>query len=193
MLVHPALEHIVVPQFIGVATDNLMLRPLFPAELLALREGDEQFAVESALEPADGLRAMLVSDEVSPAWLERLRAAADRDPWQFGFVVLETMTGVALGMAGFKGPPDDHGVVEIAYGIVPEYRGRGYATEAAGGLVEYASKDERVRRIRAHTLPERNASTSVLAKNGFELLGEVEDPEDGRVWRWERDPDEWAR
>lgn len=180
-------------RFIGIATDNLMLRPLSPAELLVLREGDAQFAGESGLKPTDGLRAMLVSDDVSPAWIARLRTAVDRDPWQFGFVVLETMTGVALGMASFKGAPDDHGVVEIAYGIVPVYRGRGYATQAAGGLVEYASKDERVRRIRAHTLPERNASTSVLTKNGFELLGEVVDPEDGRVWRWERDVDQRFR
>jgi RimJ/RimL family protein N-acetyltransferase len=136
---------------------------------------------------------MLVSDDVSPVWVERLRTAVERDPWRFGFVVLETMTGIALGMAAFKGPPDQHGVVEIAYGIVPAYRGRGYATQAAGALVEYASADERVRRIRAHTLPERNASASVLTKNAFELLGEVEDPDDGRVWRWERDPDERFR
>lgn len=183
-----------MPQFIGVITETLMLRPFAPAELLALREGDAQFAAESNLKPADGLRAMLVSDDVSPAWLERLRAATvDRDPWQFGFVVLETMTGVALGMASFKGPPDDDGVVEIAYGIAPAYRGRGYATEAAGGLVEYASRDERVRRIRAHTLPERNASTSVLTRAGFELRGAVDDPEDGLVWRWERDADERFR
>jgi RimJ/RimL family protein N-acetyltransferase len=57
-------------------------------------------------------------------------------------------------------------------------------------LVEYASGDARVGRIRAHTFPANGASTSVLAKAGFELLGSVEDPEDGVVWRWERDPDE---
>jgi len=178
-----------LPKFIGIATDDLHLRPFSPAELLALREGDEQFAAESLLKPADGLRAMLVSDEVSPAWLERLYAAVDPDPWEFGYVVLEKMTGVAVGMASFKGPPDDHGVVEIAYGIAPAYRGRGYATQAAQGLVEFASDDVRVRRIRAHTLPERNASASVLTKTGFELFGAVEDPEDGLVWRWDRDPD----
>lgn len=177
-------------RLIGIATDTLLLRPLAPAELLALREGDALFAAASRLTPADGLRAMLVSDEVSPAWLERLRAATDRDPWQFGFVVVERLTSVAVGMAGFKGLPDEHGVVEIAYGIAPSYQGRGYATQAAAALVEFASSDERVRRIRAHTLPERNASTSVLTKTGFELLGAVEDPEDGTVWRWERDADE---
>ena len=188
-----ATEQLVWAQPIGVATETLHLRALLPAELLALREGEERFAVESRLTPADGLGAMLVSDDVSPAWLERLRAARDRDPWQFGFLVIERTTGVAIGMAGFKGPPDDHGVVEIAYGIAAAYRGRGHATEAANCLVAFASNDARVRRIRAHTLPERNASTAVLMKAGFEFLGEVEDPEDGRVWRWERGPASAAR
>lgn len=178
-----------MPKFVGIRTDTLHLRPASPAELLALRDGNEQFAAEALLKPADGLRAMLVSDDVSPAWLERLHAAVDRDPWEFGFIVLEKMTGVAVGMAAFKGRPDDQGVVEIAYGIAPAYRLRGYATQAAKGLVEFASDDDCVRRIRAHTLPERNPSTSVLTKTGFELLGEAEDPEDGLVWRWERDPE----
>jgi RimJ/RimL family protein N-acetyltransferase len=190
ILPRAAREHIVVPQLIEIATDTLVLRAFSPAEILALHEGDEQFSAESRLTAADGLRAMTMSDEVSPAWIERLRTAVDRDPWQFGFVVFERMTGVAVGMAGFKGPPDDHGVVEIAYGIAAACRGRGYATQAARALVEYASGDARVGRIRAHTLPANGASTSVLAKAGFELLGSVEDPEDGVVWRWERDPDE---
>lgn len=58
--------------------------------------------------------------------------------------------------------------------------------------MEFASKDARVLRIRAHTLPERNASTSVLTKAGFEKLGEVVDPDDGLLWRWERDPEKWG-
>jgi RimJ/RimL family protein N-acetyltransferase len=84
-----------------------------------------------------------------------------------------------------KVPPDADGVVEIAYGVAPEYQGRGYATEAATALVEFALSDPRVQTVRAHTLPEPNASTRVLTRNGFRHLGEVMDPEDGRVWRWE--------
>jgi [ribosomal protein S5]-alanine N-acetyltransferase len=55
-------------------------------------------------------------------------------------------------------------------------------------LVEFAAADQGVRIVRAHTLPERNASTRVLEKCGFEFTGEVVDPEDGPVWRWERPP-----
>ena len=52
-------------------------------------------------------------------------------------------------------------------------------------LIELASGSAAVRRIIAHTLPETNASTRVLEKAGMTFVGEVIDPEDGRVWRWE--------
>ena len=77
-------------------------------------------------------------------------------------------------------------LVEIAYGIVPGYQGQGYATEAAAALVEFAFGSGQVSAVRAHTVPTTNASTRVLKKCGFQCLGEVDDPEDGVVWRWER-------
>jgi len=58
----------------------------------------------------------------------------------------------------------------------------------AGGLVERGNRVVGVRRLRVHTLPERNASTRILEKVGFERLGEIIDPEDGVIWRWEREP-----
>jgi len=69
---------------------------------------------------------------------------------------------------------------------VPDYQGKGYATEAAQALVDYGFSDSRVRVVIAHTLPESNASGRVLTKCGFKHIGEVIDPEDGLVWRWEK-------
>lgn len=126
--------------------------------------------------------------EVSPAWLARLEASNTPDPWIHGFHLVDDKTGAAVGQCGFKGPPDGNGVVEIAYGIKPEYRGQGYATEAAAALANYAFSQIGVRLVRAHTLPEPNASTRVLTKSGFTRIGEVIDPEDGLVWRWEKTP-----
>ncbi len=172
----------------AIATAHLRLLPMGPAQLLALGEGVAQFEAVTGLHAAEGLRGFFVSGDVSPAWLERLRASTEYDPWKHGFAVVEGGSDTVVGLASFKGPPDADGVVEIAYGIVPLYEGRGYATEAATALVGFAQHDDRVRVLRAHTLPERNASTHVLTKCGFELLGEVIDPEDGLVWRWERPP-----
>jgi hypothetical protein len=39
--------------------------------------------------------------------------------------------------------------------------------------------------IAAQTLPKENASTSVLQKLRFRLVGTIEHPEDGLVWEWQ--------
>ena len=107
-----------------------------------------------------------------------------------GFSLVHRETGKEVGRCGFKGPPTADGTVEIAYGIDVDHQGRGYATEAAEALVCAAFESGRVHLVRAHTLPEENASTRVLRKCGFSFVGEVIDPEDGKVWRWERNKGE---
>ena len=167
-------------------TTRLVLTPFSPKHLLALIESEERFEECFGLPVAEGLRAGFISDEVSPAWLAQLHKSVAEDPWLHGFAIVPREERLVAGSAGFKGPPDDHGVVEIAYGIAPAFQGRGYATEAADACTAFAFTDGRVRLVRAHTLPTRNASTRVLEKCGFMRTGEVEDPEDGPVWRWER-------
>jgi ribosomal-protein-alanine N-acetyltransferase len=124
--------------------------------------------------------------ELSADWLAQLHASTSADPWIHGFSLLLRDTDTVVGKAGFKGPPAD-GVVEIAYGLSPEYQGKGYATEAVEALTAYAFESGKVRVVRAHTLPESNASGRVLTKCGFRRIGEVMDPEDGLVWRWEKE------
>lgn len=147
---------------------------------LVLQTPDAVIARIEAMSPAD--RA-----HVSPDWLARVHAATPGDPWALGFSVVERASGTVIGDCGYKGPPDPEGCVEIAYGVDPAHRGKGYATEAAQGLTAYAFRCGTVRVVRAHTLPELNASTRVLAKCSFRRIGEVIDPEDGLVWRWEKD------
>jgi RimJ/RimL family protein N-acetyltransferase len=127
-----------------------------------------------------------VRAQVSAEWLTLLERSNAMDPWIHGFVMMRRETGEGVGQCGFKGPPEADGVVEIAYAVALEHQGRGYATEAAEALVGYAFSHDHVRLIRAHTLPEANASTRVLAKNGFLRVGDIVDPDDGLVWRWER-------
>jgi RimJ/RimL family protein N-acetyltransferase len=150
---------------------------------LVLKTPDEVLAWVEALPPAD--RA-----EVSPDWVARVRATPAGDPWALSFAVVERASGAAVGGCGFKGPPDPDGVVELAYGIDEPHRGRGFATEAAGALAGFAFASGRVRLVRAHTKPGNGPSARVLAKCGFRRVGEVVDPEDGLVSRWERGPAE---
>jgi RimJ/RimL family protein N-acetyltransferase len=149
---------------------------------LLLQTREEALAEIEALSPAD--RA-----EVSPDWLARVRALTETDPWTLGFAVVHRGGATAIGSCGYKGPPDAEGIVEIAYGIDPDHRCKGYASEAADALVSYAFGNSRVVAVRAHTSEKANASTRVLEKCGFACLGEIIDPEDGLVWRWEKHRD----
>jgi [ribosomal protein S5]-alanine N-acetyltransferase len=171
----------------AIETAHLSLIPYSSDQLLALIEGNDRFEERFGLPAADGLRDLYVSDAVSPAWLAQLRASSGADPWVHGFAVVHRQSGSVIGSVGFKGPPNEDAVVEIGYGIVPAFQGRGYATEAAEAVVAFAFDSGQVRLVRAHTLPTPNASTWLLAKCGFERTGEIEDFEDdGLVWRWER-------
>jgi RimJ/RimL family protein N-acetyltransferase len=76
-------------------------------------------------------------------------------------------------------------MVEIAYGIDEEQRDRGYATEAAAALVRFAADSGLVKVVRAHTKGDNPQSRRVLEKCGFHRVGEVVEPEDGLVDRWE--------
>ena len=124
--------------------------------------------------------------ELSADWLALVDSATSADPWIHKFALVQQADNTVVGSCGFKGPPTPDGVVEISYGVALDYQGNGYATEAAQALVSYAFSNSKVRVVRAHTLTEANASTRVLTKCGFQRIGEVIDPDDGLVWRWEK-------
>ncbi len=71
-----------------------------------------------------------------------LVAMAERDPARddgaWSGLILHRVDRVVIGEMGCKGGPDAAGTVEIGYGIIPAYRGQGYATEAVGALVDWA-------------------------------------------------------
>ena len=55
----------------------------------------------------------------------------------------------------------------------------------ASKLIALARRSAAVRQVIAHTVPLKNASTRVLQRVGMTCVGELVDPEDGNVWRWQ--------
>lgn len=95
-------------------------------------------------------------------------AASGGPPGPFpAFVIIRESDGLAIGDAGFHGPPDEHGEVEIGYALVPAARGSGLATEAAGLLVEWAQRDPGVAAITARVDRGNAPSERLLARLGF--------------------------
>lgn len=85
---------------------------------------------------------------------------------------LELPDGVRIGDLCFKGLGAD-GMVEIGYGLLPEFFGQGYATEAVAAMTQWASQQSGVSRIEAETEPGNTASQRVLEKAGFVPTGKT--------------------
>jgi GNAT superfamily N-acetyltransferase len=96
---------------------------------------------------------------------------------------LACFQGKNVGICAFKGKPTGNSV-EIAYCTFPPYEGQGLATKACERLIHIARGENANIAITARTLPEENASTKVLRKNGFVLAETVVDPDDGDVFEW---------
>lgn len=122
-----------------------------------------------------------VAAEVVEAMTRLYRAVGYEPPW-IGYLAIED--GNCVGTCGFKSPPRDDRV-EIAYFTFPGYESRGVATRMAAELIRLALDERPAVTVAAQTLPEVNASTSILKKLRFRLVGSVEHPEDGLVWEWQ--------
>ena len=85
---------------------EIELVPYGPQHIRALIEGRDAYEKSFGIPAAEGLRDFVDSGEASPAFMAKLVAAPTADPWMHGFAVVHTADRVAIGSAGFKGPPD---------------------------------------------------------------------------------------
>lgn len=117
-----------------------------------------------------------------PLFLGWLEAAPDRIGW-FGWYALALgdagISPILVASGGFKGPPRD-GMAEIGYSVLPQFQGRGYATEMVGGLARWALRQPGVARVVAETEWANSASVSVLRKAGFAPGGSSTAPSGAR-------------
>lgn len=145
---------------------TMSLSPIFENGTVASPYPAQSDVVGSIL---DATCAMYVRSGFDPPWI--------------GYLAFEG--GKVVGTCGFTSPPKS-GEVEIAYFTFPGNEGAGVATRMARALLQLAWRSGCVASVCAHTLPEDGPSCAVLRKVGFVLVGEVELPEDGRVWRWSK-------
>lgn len=85
-----------------------------------------------------------------------------------------------VGIAALIGRPDDDGDVELAFGLLPEFRGRGYGGETVRTLALWALANG-ARRVVAHLDAEDAHAARTLAKSGFADTGHAPYP---GVARW---------
>ena len=91
---------------------------------------------------------------------------------------------VLVGCGGFKDAPDENGVVEIGCEVAPASRGRGFATEAMRGLINYACTRPQVRAIDAYSEAAPGRQSALLQAAGMTRIGETLDTSGNSLWHW---------
>ena len=86
--------------------------------------------------------------------------------------MIETLDGTHIGDLCFKGLSSGE-APEIGYGILKEFEGQGYATEAVKLALKWAFGHSKVNAVEAETEPDNAASQKVLKKCGFSPKGET--------------------
>ncbi len=139
-----------------------------------------------ALRPIDGsAAARIVSGDLTgltpgPGWPHAdtadglLPVVASGDPAADAGWLVEH-AGQVIGDCGWHGGPDEHGSVEVGFGLAAPSRGRGLGRELVGALVEWAVAQPGVRRVTAEVLLDNTASRRSLEAAGL-TLDRVDDP-----------------
>jgi RimJ/RimL family protein N-acetyltransferase len=144
----------------------------------ALANGD--LTAANAVSPVP-LSALFIDPEWRRVWRMRSKQT-EEDPasaaWVTG-VIWDERQRIAVGRAGYHGPPDPSGMVEIGYTVDPAYRRRGYARAALEALLQRAAREPQVHTARVTISPDNAASYQLASQYGFVEVGEQWDDEDG--------------
>ncbi|CAN5531785.1 hypothetical protein BH24CHL4_BH24CHL4_08020 [soil metagenome] len=152
-------------------------------------------ALEALLSGSLGPASTFAGVQLPPFFLEQIqlwqfrldqaRTDPAATPWLVRAVFGQPADAV-VGHAGFHGPPDERGMVEIGYSILPNYRRRGYGRAAACQLLHIAAKSTDVSVVRASVSPGNVASLALVRSLRFKQVGEQWDDEDGLELVFER-------
>ncbi len=165
----------------SIDTNNMRLLPCDQTILRIALEGNEQLAQHLGVSVATGWTEF---GEAPLKYSMNRLVSKDQQGW-WTWLPIHKTDNTLMGSGGYKGKPSPEGNVEIGYEIAPSYRNKGLASEFAKALTEHAFSFEDVNTILAHTLAEENDSCKVLLKCGFKRTAEINDPDDGFIWRWE--------
>jgi RimJ/RimL family protein N-acetyltransferase len=119
---------------------------------------------------------------------QMLRTVVFKDYEKYGFgrlAVIYKPDNKLIGFTGFKYIPEVSGA-DLGYRFLPEYWGKGIATESSIMSLNYGFKTLKKDLFLGFALAENKASTRVLRKVGFALTKVAPYPgeEDGEVCEW---------
>lgn len=108
-------------------------------------------------------------------------------------LAIEKSKKIIIGSAGFHDQPDENGMIEIGFGILPEFQNRGFGKELLHGMWKMILENPNVKTLRYTVSPENDPSMHIIKNLNFNLVGEQIDEEDGLELIYELSADEYRQ
>lgn len=142
-------------------------------ELLEAEPNREDFARALQAEVPTNWPTPLYDDDARQFFLRVVSENLEAVGWTAWYILLPGEQGgtTLIGAVGACGLPDDDGRIIIGYSLLDQFHGRGYATEALRGFLDWVRPHPRLQTAVADTFPHLAASIRVLEKNGFVRRG----------------------
>ena len=151
-------------EYVKLESDRLLIRPF--------KIGDEQAILElnsnSLVQKYTG-DTILTTKEQAEDVLHNI-ILKDYEIYGYGrFAVIYKPEQKLIGFTGIKYLPEANGESDLGYRFLPEYWGKGIATESSKMSLKFAFEKLKLKRIFGFAELENSASKNVLLKVGFKL------------------------
>ncbi|WP_316795140.1 GNAT family N-acetyltransferase [Pedobacter agri] len=156
-----------------IQTDRLKLLPFTIQICEEVLSGSPSFLADLGITPGYGWPDLETLDTL-PRILNNLNKVKSPSGFE-SWMVLNKSTNTLIGDVGFKGLPNEHGEIDIGYGIIKGETRKGYAKEAGQGLIDWAFKQTGIKVITASCSTENLASQKILTFLNFKKVGEEQE------------------
>jgi len=161
-----------------IQTDRLKLLPFTIQICEEVLSCSGSFLADLGIKPGYGWPDLETLDTL-PRILNNLNKVKSPSGFE-SWMVLNKSTNTLIGDIGFKGLPNEHGEIDLGYGIINSETRKGYAKEAALGLIEWAFKQQGIQSITASCSKENWASQQILT---FLKFTKVRDDQQMLYWK----------
>ena len=161
-----------------IRTQRLELHHLSVDQLVKLYETPHDASINDN-QPFDNPHRVLIDDSGPLKWrVPQVKVDPSLNKWFVRWIVL-SHTREIIGSTSFHGPPSTDGMIEIGYGIHPDFQGQGFGPEALIGMWSWAIEDVHVKTLRYTVSQTNTRSLRVIQKFGFTNVGQQIDDVDG--------------
>jgi len=150
-----------------IVTERLIIIPLNHSQLIKYIELNHVLESELQLFPSPRSISAALKEAIEVTLLPQIADPTKNYLYATLWTIISISKQKMVGDICFTGEPNMDGQIEIGYGTHEVFRNQGLMTEAVGGMIQWAKKQDILQSIFAATEKNNAASSTILERNHF--------------------------